>query len=346
MGILFLEETHSEHKFRHDYGHRTGQWIVQQVKATWNRSMFGPRPVPQPASSAEAQLLEVKSPLIEGPPEYRTNESSPRSSRAPSPAKKPQAKPAAKKAFTKQVILTIVSYGILAYHTMSFDQLMPVFLSSTPSDQPAQLPFKFTGGFSMSTRTVGLMLSFAGIYTMLAQLFLFPYIVDKFGALKTFRFTIITWPLLYFIVPYLSFLPNHLRIPGAFMCLLWRTTNQTLSYPSNAIILTNAAPSMLVLGLINGVAASCASLSRAFGPTIAGMIHSWALERGYVGISWWVSGLICIIGAVESLFLREVKGRMDIDPEDDDEEAALLDPEEIDAALRDASAEGNSSKRD
>lgn len=246
--------------------------------------------------------------------------------------------------------------NIAISHTMSFDQLMPVFLSSTPSDQPSSLPFKFTGGFTLPTRTIGLMLSFAGVYSMLAQIFLFPYVVQRFGALKTFRFTIMTWPLLYAIVPYLSFLPKKLQIPGAFLCLIWRTTNQTLSYPSNAILLTNSAPSMLVLGLINGVAASCASLSRAFGPTIAGMIHSWALKRGYVGVSWWVSGLICIIGAVESLWLQEPKGRMDEpeekgDDDDDDEEdedeeedteaeAGMPDPRAIKAALVAAADDG------
>lgn len=183
---------------------------------------------------------------------------------------------------------------------------------------------------------------------MVAQLFLFPYVVQRFGPLKTFRFTVMTWPILYAIVPYLSFLPKRLQIPGAFLCLIWRTTNQTLSYPSNAILLTNTAPSMLVLGIINGVAASCASLSRAFGPTLAGMIHSWALGKGYVGISWWVSGLICIIGAVESLWLREVKGRMDVeeDPSDHDEESGMPDAGAIDAALVAADEKDDERKSD
>jgi hypothetical protein len=339
VGILFLEETHSEHKHRQDYGRDLGQWLIRHTKDTWYRTMLGARQARHVDVAEEGEKLIAKSLLFDEPPEYRTNDHSPSSSRSPSPAKavKPP-KPAATKAFTRQVILAIVSYGILAYHTMSFDQLMPVFLSSSPSDQPTKLPFKFTGGFSLSTKTVGLMLSVAGAYSMVAQLFLFPYIVKRFGALRTFQVTILTWPLLYFIVPYLSFLPPKLQVPGAFLCLLWRTTNQTLSYPSMAILLTNSAPSMLVLGLINGVAASCASLSRAFGPTVAGMIHSWALARGYVGISWWVSGLICIIGGIEAMFIQEPRGRMDVEPEteDEDEESSMPDPEILDAALQEA----------
>lgn len=116
-GILFLKETHAEHKHRRDYGLETGQWLLSSVKTIWTRE---PLVASQPfrcAQANDADLLEAKSLLIEdGPPEYRTNESSPRSSRSQSPAKKPSAtpKPAATKAFTKQVVLTIVSYGILA----------------------------------------------------------------------------------------------------------------------------------------------------------------------------------------------------------------------------------------
>jgi hypothetical protein len=182
---------------------------------------------------------------------------------------------------------------------------MPVFLSSPASTEPAELPFKFTGGFELPTRTIGVMLSLAGIYAMVAQLFLFPIIIRRYGPLLPFRCTLLTWPLLYLIVPYLSLLPNWMQVPCAFLCLIWRTTNQTLSYPSFSIIINNSAPSRSVLGLINGVAASSASLSRAFGPTLSGMLHSWALKIGYSGLAWWINGLICAIGAIESLWLEE-----------------------------------------
>lgn len=38
--------------------------------------------------------------------------------------------------FTKQVLLIILSYGILAYHTITFDQLLPLLLSTPdPKDR-------------------------------------------------------------------------------------------------------------------------------------------------------------------------------------------------------------------
>ena len=188
---------------------------------------------------------------------------------------------------------------------------MPVLLSSPVSDQPPSLPFHFTGGFALPTKMIGLMLSLQGVYSMFAQIFLFPAVAQRFGSLKTWRFVVITWPLLYFIVPYLVLLPHQWRMTGVFVCLFWKVTAQVLAYPANAILLANSAPSMLVLGAINGIAASTASLSRAFGPTLSGLIHSWGLKMGYTGFAWWAVGLIAVVGAVESLWMEEVDGRLD-----------------------------------
>jgi len=213
---------------------------------------------------------------------------------------------------------------------------MPVFLSTPNSNDPISLPFKFTGGFALTTKTIGFMLSAQGTYSMVAQIFLFPFVVRRFGSLKTFRFVVLSWPILYFGVPYLVLLPRYLQVPGIYFCLFWRITAQVLAYPSNAILLTNSAPSLSVLGTINGVAASTASLCRAFGPTVSGLIHSTGLGMGYTGLAWWASGLICVIGAIESLWMEEVDGRMD-QQASDDEEALIsepyIDPGAVDAAI-------------
>jgi hypothetical protein len=232
---------------------------------------------------------------------------------------------------------------------MSFDQLMPVFLSTPVSHEEARLPFRFVGGFGLPTKTIGLMLSIQGAYSMVAQLFLFPFVVRRFGVLNTFRIVVMSWPLLYFATPYLVLLPSRCQMAGILLCLLWRITAQVLSYPSNAILLTNSAPSMLVLGLINGVAASTASLSRALGPTISGMIHSWGLSMGVAGLAWWASGVVCIFGAIESLWMEEGKGRMDKSEEEDEEASvgeAPLDTKVIDAALAKAASRAEDQSSD
>jgi hypothetical protein len=116
IGILFLEETHEEKKHRRDPGLEAGKWILSKVtRCAESKS----------SSEKQMDLDEVVSLLSDDdqPPGYRTNETSP--SLPSSPSADPQGaldlnnsriatKPAATKAFTKQVVLNIVGYGILA----------------------------------------------------------------------------------------------------------------------------------------------------------------------------------------------------------------------------------------
>ena len=204
---------------------------------------------------------------------------------------------------------------------------MPVFLSEPVSRQTVSLPFFFTGGFGYSSKTIGFMLSVQGVYSMITQLFVFPYAARNFGTLKTFRTVILVWPLLYFIVPYTVLLPPLFQKPAVYACLLCKITFQVIAFPSNAILLTNSAPSSLVLGTINGVAASTASLARALGPTLTGLAHSWGLGIGCTGLAWWMSGVICALGAIQSWYLEEVtNGRMDAPDVKDEEHAISVEP--------------------
>ncbi len=202
---------------------------------------------------------------------------------------------------------------------------MPVFLSEDRSDAKPILPFKFSGGFALSTKTIGFMMAVQGIYSMIAQLWLFPFIVRRIGTLASFRLVMVIWPLLYVAVPYLVLLPEKLQTAGIYLALLIKITFHVIAFPSNAILLTNAAPSKSVLGTINGVAASTACLASAFGPTVTGFIHSAGLKFGCSGLAWWAGGLVCAIGALESFWMEEADGRMDRLSEEE-EEQALCEP--------------------
>lgn len=183
---------------------------------------------------------------------------------------------------------------------------MPVLLSMDESPSAPSSCFKFIGGFGLPSNIIGLILSLQGVYQMGAQMILFPWVISRFGALRTFRFTALTYPLLYLVVPYLAQLPTSLRWPALVTIFIWKVTHQSFAYPSNMLLLTSAAPSLLVLGVLNGFAASAASLARAIGPTLSGVLQSVGLDAGYVGIPWWVTAAVAVLGAVECLFKREI----------------------------------------
>ncbi|TVY89988.1 putative membrane protein [Lachnellula willkommii] len=352
VGILFLEESHEEKKFRRDPGLEAGKWILSKFTRCAESKIS--------RCEKASNLDEVVSLLSEDeqPPGYRTSEGSPNLPSTPLPEPREpldlnsshvlrKSKPATK-AFTRQVVLNIVGYGILAYHTITFDSMLPTFLSTPPplaqDATPWQLPFKFVDGYGLSTRQIGVVLSVQGIYSMIATVFLFPFIVRRLGALGLFRCIAISYPILYVATPYLVLLPDSLRMVGVYVVVIWKCTFATMSYPSNAILLTNSAPSLLMLGTINGVAASMASLCRAFGPTAAGFLFSAGLRIGYSGLAWWCSAIIAIAGALLSLSMSDKGGRMDVEDEKNDEEQELgfedhvLDHKSLNSALAVAEA--------
>ncbi|KAL2754300.1 hypothetical protein ACRALDRAFT_1063185 [Sodiomyces alcalophilus JCM 7366] len=332
IGLLFLEETHSEKKNRRDRGVELGKLFT-----SWMR----------PRNRQLASEEEEKEALLDDDelPGYRTTENSPRlnTTSGAEPRESldlnfssfdgvktvPEPKP---KVFTKPVILNIISYGILAFHTMTFDQLFPVFLSTKPpADKDFHLPFKFVDGFGMETKEIGVILSVQGIYSIFSNLFLFPLVTRRLGPLRLFRLLAVSYFLLYFTTPYVVLLPENLRIVGIYILVVWKCTFSTMAYPSNAILLTNAVPNLTTLGTINGVAASTASLCRAVGPTISGLLYALGLRSGYSGLAWWTSGLITVVGAFLSLQITEGGGRFD-EPTNDIETA--VDATERDGLLK------------
>ncbi|KAI0159748.1 major facilitator superfamily domain-containing protein [Xylariaceae sp. FL1272] len=313
-GFLFLEETHAQRKMDRDRGLEIGQWIQSKLpkfkKCTDLRD-----------EKSKLAVIDELLPLVdhdEDLPTYRTNENTPTSS--------PRLRSASvvtigqdalslshtrqhtgvgiSRTFTRPVILNIVSFGILAFHTMTFDQLLPVFLETAvkPSEKiPTSLPFKFVDGFAFDTKTVGIILSIQGVYQLFVNLVLVPTFLRRFGALRLFRFVVVAYFLLYVVTPYLVLLPEAYRFVGIGAVLIWKCTFASMMYPSNAILTADSAPSHLALGTINGVAASTASLCRAFGPTISGILYAVGLKSGYSGLAWWCSALVAIAGAFVGL---------------------------------------------
>jgi len=168
------------------------------------------------------------------------------------------------------------------------------------------------GGFSLPTTTIGLVFSFQGVYNVVVQLLLFPFINRRIGSMRMFRYVTIAHPLIYLITPYLVLLPSDLRLPGLAVVMIARVTFSSFAYTSLNILLANAAPSLLVLGTINGVAASTASLGRAVGPTLAGIVESAGLEIGCSGLAWWVSAFVAVIGAVPLFWMEDPGFRADM----------------------------------
>lgn len=164
---------------------------------------------------------------------------------------------------------------------------------------------------------------------MIAQIGIFPMVSERFGPLTTFRIAVLGYPILYLLIPYLALVPHSLRFPCIVLVLLWKVTAQSFSFPSQSIMLAKNAPSKRVLGTLNGIAMSAASLARAFGPTVIGYIHALGLQSGYSIFSWWSCALVAVIGAVVSLLMAESNrepSKVEVEQVERDEEKAEAQP--------------------
>jgi hypothetical protein len=207
--------------------------------------------------------------------------------------------------------MLIVTLTHARSHTISAEQLLPVLLSLPKSDAPSHLPFQFMGGFALPTSTIGAILSIQGIIQMIVTIIVFPWVNKRIGSLWCYRYAALFYPFLYFVVPYVTLLPESLRYPAIFVILVWKVTSQAFAFPSSSIMLANAAPSSKVLGTLNGAAGSAASGARAIGPTLSGLIQSAGLSINTLGLPWWVNSCFAVIGAIVSLCMVVDENRCD-----------------------------------
>lgn len=114
-GILFLEETHVEKKYRRDRGRELGQMITNKIFGHDDETIYQDKFVP--TFGGELGSLTHEDP----PPGYRSTEGSPRLNSTPARCVvsdlegcSDKEDRGAVKTFNRQVILIIVGYGILA----------------------------------------------------------------------------------------------------------------------------------------------------------------------------------------------------------------------------------------
>lgn len=216
---------------------------------------------------------------------------------------------------TKKVVLLTVALGLYTYHSMCYDHLLPIFFQDKPIEHVSVLaasPVDIPGGLGLSTKNVGVIMSFNGLIALFIQAVIFPFAAERLGIWRVFVLVTILHPVAYFIVPYLALLPENLLYPGIYTCLTIRNLLSILDYPVLLILLKQASPSLSCLGRINGLAASAGAACRTVAPPIAGLLYGWGVEIGFTGLAWWGAGFVAIIGVGQLWFIPREKNESTI----------------------------------
>ena len=321
-GILFLKETLETRKGQRDYGIILGRLLLRPF--TCKRS--GPK-----WSIEEEQSASLLKHSRDSSAAALDTENDAQGNRKASPLVPP---PTYREVFSRQSNLNLLTYSILALHSLAYDQLIPIFMhypqqTNRSTNPDVSLPFKFSGGFGLDSNRIGLLFTVYGIVGMLIQFFVFPPLARHYGVLPCLKVVTAMFPIAYIITPFTALLPTPTTQQiGLLIVMVIKCWASIFAFPCTNILLTNSAVSLRVLGTLNGVAVSISGVGRAVGPVLGGYAFSVGAERGYGILPWWILGCIGILGAIAPRWLVETEGfggdNEDSDQDETGQDGALL----------------------
>ena len=321
-GILFLKETLDTRKGQRDYGIILGRLLLRPF--TCKRA--GPKWSIEEEQSASLLKHSRDSSAAALDTENDAQGNRKAASIVPSPTYR--------EIFSRQSNLNLLTYSILALHSLAYDQLLPIFMhypqqTNRSTNPDVSLPFKFSGGFGLDSNRIGLLFTVYGIVGMLIQFFVFPPLARHYGVLPCLKVVTAIFPVAYIITPFTALLPTPTTQQiGLLIVMVIKCWASIFAFPCTNILLTNSAVSLRVLGTLNGVAVSISGVGRAVGPILGGYTFSVGAERGYGILPWWILGCVGILGAIAPMWLVETEGfggdNEDCDQDETVQDEALL----------------------
>ncbi|GME27581.1 putative mfs multidrug transporter protein [Neofusicoccum parvum] len=332
MAIIFgLEETHEALQDNPDFGIRLRRWISKRVFHRHSEDGYEQIPTDD----------RPHTPNVPTDIEMATTPVTPTTPLFPDTTAKRvrKQKLPLRRIWTRNVVLTFISHGFLSMHVGTLNNLWFIFLStprfdpahpSPPSHTQQRLPFNFTGGLGLPPARIGLALAILGVIGLSLQLLVYPAVSTRLGTIRSYRSSLLLFPVAYAVIPFLALIPSRDPPPaaasgplvwiGITAALVIVVSGRTFALPSGTILVNNCCPHPSVLGTIHGIGQSVSSGSRTLGPVIGGWAFGQGLRLGVVGLAWWVLACVAIVGAVAATFVREGNGHEIVLPGEEEKE--------------------------
>jgi hypothetical protein len=324
VGTLFLKETLASKKNKPDYGLILGLKLKSALKTGlarlrhWRSRTIGDQESQEPLLQASAHsystTIKDEEHAIDHPDAEEGDD---------------EKRPRYRDVLTKQTSLNLLVYTLLAMHSIAFDQLLPVFMHHPrhgPSIVEDKPPFNFNKGFGIDSGRIGLMFTLYGAVGIFYQFVVFPPLARHYGVLNCLRTVLSVMPIVYLLAPFSTLVPSVLGAQITLFCLwLVKGLCSTFAFPCSTILLTNSAPSLKVLGTINGIATSVSAIGRAAGPTYAGTLFTWGTKEGFIIAPFWGLSLVAALSTIPTWWLVEGEGFGHDDEEEEVDETVLDD---------------------
>lgn len=239
----------------------------------------------------------------------------------------PSGPPGFREVLTRQSVINLVVYTLLALYAMGYDQLLPVFMHHPVQGRnalPQQPPFRFSNGFGLASSRIGLIFTLYGGFGMLVQFFIFPPVAHRYGVLRCLRVCNCILPFVFFVTPFTALLPTaQSQQVAIFVLMVCKGICTTFMFPCNTILLTNSASSLRILGTLNGMATSISAIGRAIGPAIGGSMFTFGVKHNLAILPFWIFAFIAALSIIPVMMLNEGKGFGDDEVEDEDTEESM-----------------------
>jgi len=307
VGALFLKETLESKKHQRDYGRALGQLLLHPFKP-----------------KSDKRHRREEEPLLKD--SRLSSSSSTNTTTHPAHTEPPIKPPTYREVFSPQSNINLLTYTLLALHSIAYDQLLPIFMHYPSHPRPHGLTLSFSNGFGLTSSRIGLIFVAYGIVGMLIQFLIFPPLARKWGVLYCLKSVSLIFPIVYILTPFTALLPTPLAQQiGVFAIMLFKCWAVIFAFPCSTILLTNSATSLRILGTLNGFAVSTSALGRAIGPAVGGWTFTLGVSCGYGILPWWTLAFFAILAAVPVWWLVELDGfncGSESDDDDEDQRAA------------------------
>ncbi|EPS35251.1 hypothetical protein H072_11611 [Dactylellina haptotyla CBS 200.50] len=313
FGALFLDETLVGQRHRYDPGREVGKKIESCLSSFFSclRSSEDEDGKDDTHKSSAIRSADEETTLLSPPPNtYSTMPPPSTQPKTHQPSTPHHTHPNTplpwNQVLTRQSVYNILVYFLIAIHVVSYDSILPVFLSSSPpnSENPIHLPHHIPGGFGLNTSQIGLIYSVHAIITMLLQFYMYPPIARSYGSVKLLVWSACMFPLVYLLTPYTLAIPSARWTYAVWtVIVLIKSITGVFAFTSSTILITNTASSIRVLGTLNGFATSVAAMGRTVGPSTFGWLFSIG-QKGDVTIIPWVG--LTVVSALMWIWLPKL----------------------------------------
>ncbi|EGF99298.1 uncharacterized protein MELLADRAFT_94766 [Melampsora larici-populina 98AG31] len=213
---------------------------------------------------------------------------------------------------TAPILILLLTFTLTHLQNVAWTAVIPLYAFTETEFKLILLDMK-DGGLGMSLKQIGFILSVNGVALVLVQLFLFPPLQRRYGAVKIFKRSIPTFTITFMCLPLVTHLVQLIQTLPLTIKYLVKDNTPSMSigymtfimilrspgvmcYPCLMMLTKVFSPSPASLGTLNGMMQTCRSFAQAIGPILGSSLFALSVSERILGghLVWVVLALVAI----------------------------------------------------